>query len=264
MISILTAKLYRIKIIGCEHNSHLRNTFQTDKFTKKYIYRSADAITVLTNFDVPYYRKYNANVVVMPNPATFKGLQKNTHARDKVILAVGSLNRYKTKGFDQMMYIVKPIFQKFPEWKLKILGKGDEEMKTLKTIANELNISNHVEFMGFRKDVNKIMQSSDIFILPSRYEGLPMVLVEAMSQGMACIAFDCVTGPGDIIHDQVDGILVEDQNQEKMTSEIQMLISDPDLRKKLANNAIKNVERFHIDKITERWFELFHEIIQRA
>ena len=130
-------------------------------------------------------------------------------------------------------------------------------------MTNDLNIQDSVEFPGFYKNIANMMQRSSIYVSTSRVEGFPMVLIEAMSQGCACISFDCVSGPGEIIQNNVDGILVEDQNMELMEKEICRLIEDEKLRKSLAMNATKSVQRFSIEKIGDIWMDLIMSIVKK-
>src|SRR5690606_31234204 len=109
-----------------------------------------------------------------------------------------------------------PIFRDHKEWVLKVVGGGDKGLDYLNQLAVKYSIKNQIIFTGFRKDVNSIMRESEIFILSSRFEGLPMVLLEAMSQGMACIAYDCKTGPADIIEHGKNGLLINDQDIKAM------------------------------------------------
>src|SRR5690606_39054963 len=122
-------------------------------------------------------------------------------------------------------------------------GGGENGMKYLKALVKKYDIENQVTFTGFRKDVKTLMQESEIFILPSRFEGLPMVLLEAMSQGMACIAYDCKTGSSDIIEHNINGLLIEDQKIIAMQLGLEKLIQDKQFRKKLGSNAQKSIDR---------------------
>ena len=264
-IAILGCKLNGVKIIAQEHNSHLR-FMKGRKFissiTKKFVYRKADVLTVLTSFDVPYYKKYGVNTYVMPNPCSFKPIDTNNHEREKTILAIGNLNRYFHKGFDNLINLIKPILDNHPEWVLKIAGGGKEEsFDLIKKLVKQNNLENNVIFTGFITNVSEVMHKSSIFILPSRFEGLPMVLLEAMSQGMACIAYDCKTGPSDIINHNENGLLIEDQNAQKMQANLEKLIIDKNLRSKLAEEGIKSLDKYHIDAITERYKYLFNKLI---
>lgn len=261
-IAIIVAKLYGLKIIASEHNSFLRS--QSPKlltsFTRTFLYPLANYLTVLTNFDVDFYQKKGINVVVMPNPCSFNSFNEQNSTREKFILAVGNLDRYYHKGFDNLLKLIVPVLKNHRDWTLKIVGDGKEGMNFLKQLTNKLNIVDQVVFTGFRKDVNILMQESEIFILSSRYEGLPMVLLEAMSQGMACIAYDCKTGPSDIIKHGINGLLIEDQNMEAMQRGVERLINEQDLRERLKFAANKTVDNYSIDKIAQKWEKIFLEM----
>ncbi len=263
LIAIVVAKFYNIKIIAAEHNNYKRNMGPEflSLFTKKKLYKKADLVTVLTSYDVPYYKKYGVNVKVMPNPCTFKPLAELPQNRKKVILAIGKLDRYHHKGFDNLITIVEPILKKHHDWKLKIVGSGNEGLPFLQKLVSDKKLEDQIIFTGFIKNIPELMQESSIFILSSRYEGLPMVLLEAMSQGMACIAYNCVTGPSDIIQHNNNGLLIEDQNIEKMREGLEKLIVDKDLRKKFGENGLKSLKRFEIDTVIDDYINIFNEIL---
>jgi glycosyltransferase involved in cell wall biosynthesis len=126
----------------------------------------------------------------------------------------------------------------------------------LKNLAKDLNIENQVVFTGLRNDVKDIMANSEIFVLSSRNEGLPMVLIEAMSQDMCCIAFDCISGPSDIITNNFNGILIENQNYTEMTKVLTRLIESPNLRLKLSSKANTVTSKFDEDVICDKWEDL--------
>ncbi len=264
LITIPIAKLYGIKIIAAEHNSYLRKmhgrALLTD-FTRKILYRFANLVTVLTSFDVEYYKKYGVNVVVMPNPCSFKPVELTNKERDKVILSIGSLDRYHHKGFDNLIPLIKPILQSHPDWHLKIVGGGDNGLQFLSDIVKKNQLEKQITFTGFLNNIPELMQASSIFILPSRYEGLPMVLLEAMSQGMACIAYDCKTGPSDIITNELNGLLIEDQNKNEMSSKLVELIENQTLRDALRENGVKSLEKYDIKTILNRYEKIFEEMI---
>ncbi|BAO77450.1 glycosyltransferase family 4 protein [Winogradskyella sp. PG-2] len=263
LITIIVAKLFSIKIIAQEHNSHLRfmkGRKRITNFTKKYIYKKADVITVLTSFDIDYYENYGANVYVMPNPCSFTPIADNSHYRKKTILAVGNLDRYNHKGLDNLIELMVPIFNEHPNWELKIAGAGEKGLKHLTKLAEENNILDKIVFTGFITNVSEVMNQSSIFILSSRFEGLPMVLLEAMSQGMACIAYDCKTGPSDIIENNKNGLLIEDQNMLKMQNGLRELLSSKGLRKELSEEGIKSLDKYNIDNVTKRYEALFNKI----
>ena len=86
-----------------------------------------------------------------------------------------------------------------------------------------------------------------------------MVLLEAMSQGMACIAYDCKTGPAEMIDNNFNGLLIEDQNEEEMKKGLSRLIDSETLRIELGKNAIKSLQKYDIDNVSNLWTKLFKE-----
>jgi GalNAc-alpha-(1->4)-GalNAc-alpha-(1->3)-diNAcBac-PP-undecaprenol alpha-1,4-N-acetyl-D-galactosaminyltransferase len=261
-IGILVGKLYGIKTVSSEHNNHLKKTDFVAAFTKKYLYRFTNVLTVLTAYDVPFYQKHGARVEVMPNPCTFKALAVRNKDREKVIIAVGDLNRYHHKGFDNLIPLIAPVLKNNPDWRLKMVGSGEKGLALLQELAAKHNVSSQIIFTGFSDKVAEIMKVSEIFILPSRFEGLPMVLLEAMSQGLACLAYDCITGPSDIIEDKVTGLLAENQNPEAMAALLQQLITEDTLRQELGSNAIKSLGRFRIEVIYEKYMHIFTKLLK--
>lgn len=264
LIAVLVARLYSLKVIISEHNSqlHVPGPVWLSKFTRNFIYKRADVVTVLTAFDIEFYKKRNCKVVVMPNPCTFKSITDNSHPREKTILAVGSLDRYDHKGFDNLIELIAPILLKNPDWKLKIIGGGNKGEVFLKTLVQQNNLQDHVIFTGFTDKVAAYMHNASIFILPSRYEGLPMVLLEAMSQGMACIAYDCKTGPSDMIQHNINGLLIPDQDVIAMQTGLQLLLNDAGLRQRLGEAALKSLDNYTLETVAAQWETLFEQLLQ--
>jgi GalNAc-alpha-(1->4)-GalNAc-alpha-(1->3)-diNAcBac-PP-undecaprenol alpha-1,4-N-acetyl-D-galactosaminyltransferase len=174
--------------------------------------------------------------------------------REKVILSVGELSRTEQKGFDTLLQIFAQIAPEYPDWQLVIVGSGDPG--SLTSMIENSGLEKRVSLIGEVNDVQTLMQRSSVFTLTSRWEGLPMVLLEAMSQGMACIAFDCFTGPRELITDRVDGILVDDQNTDHFVTGLKALIEDQDLRTRLGSQAIDTSKKYLPEKIMQRWVQL--------
>lgn len=254
--------IYNIKIIVSEHSNHLVNKGFAKFFLWNVLYPFADAVTYLTNFDKGYFSRKNKNAVLMPNPCPFKPIEECLlhQERRNEIVAVGGLNRYSIKGFDNLIRIAALVLNKNPGWKLKIVGEGEDGMVYLKNEAKKLNILEKVIFTGFRNDVDQILSKSEIFILCSRYEGMPMALLEAMSQGAACIAFDCVSGPSDIIVNNYNGLLIENQNIDAMAEGLNDLMQDESLRIQFRNNARTALDKFSLESIGLKWESLIQKL----
>tara|TARA_R110000823_G_scaffold51595_4_gene128435 strand:- start:1561 stop:2640 length:1080 start_codon:yes stop_codon:yes gene_type:complete len=261
--TIPISKLYNIKITVSEHTNHFRGKNDLNNwFLWNYLYRFPDAITVLTKYDLPFFQKKNQKVIVIHNPCSFTPIENIQLEREKIILAVGNTNRYKIKGFDNLLDVAAVVLPQHQNWKLKIVGEGNKGLLILKEKALKLNIANQVIFSGFQSNVSSLMKESEIFVLSSRFEGLPMALLEAMSQGMACIAYDCISGPSEIIINDVNGILVENQNKNNLGDSLNKLINDEKLRMSLRENAINSLEKFSIQNIGSTWENLFQELLK--
>ncbi|MBA4744724.1 glycosyltransferase [Muricauda sp. TY007] len=259
-VAVPIAKLFGFKIIVSEHTNHLANLTSKKKYIRKFIYPLASAVTVLTHYDFDFFRKLNPRVVIMPNPIILPTYITLLHKRKKNILAAGALNRYEDKGFDSLLKIAAPLLHKHKEWTLTIAGNGDEGMYALTNLSKELNIENQVILPGFCEDIQDLMQGSQIFILPSKFEGLPMVLMEALSNGMACVAYDCISGPRELIEHKINGLLVENQNTKSMQQNLRLLLEDEGLRLQLAKNAPKSMRKFELSEIINKWNGLFKEL----
>lgn len=256
--TIIPSQLYGIKLTVSEHfNHHNQKTTFAKRFLWNWLYRYPDAVTILTKFDMPFFKNKNRNVVVMPNPCSFKPANGLKLEREKIILAIGNLNRYHHKGFDNLIELMTPIFKNNSEWHLKIVGNGDEGKKILQNLIKKNKIEDRVTFTGYRKDVQEIMKKSEIFILSSRHEGLPMVLIEAMSQGMVCISYDCISGPSEVITNNIDGILVTDQDKNEMIMKLENLINSDQLRENIRSNTPQSLEKFSLETVGSKWERLF-------
>ena len=262
-LSIIVAKLFNIPIICSEHTNHLSKAERINRFTRNYFYKFSNHLTVLTDFDFQFYSKKNIKCSIMQNPCSFDVVPYPNPNPEKVILAVGNLNRYKGKGFDNLLELATPVLLKNKAWKIQFVGAGTNGINKLKEISNKLQISDQIEFLGFVSNISSIMYNSEIFILTSIYEGLPMGLIEASSQGMACISYDCVSGPSDIITHNVNGILVEDQNRLQMREKLSELISNNELRNTIKKNALKSLKDFDIEIIHKKYLKIFSEICNK-
>jgi glycosyltransferase involved in cell wall biosynthesis len=257
---ILATMGLSIPVIASEHSTFYNKKSLYETLARLYINRLANKVTILTLFDYDYLRKKLPNKIILPNLLPYK-IFNGTINRTKNILAVGGINRWHIKGFDNLIKIWSKISSKYPDWTLDIAGEGNEEnMNILKTIVQDNNVSNSVRFLGFQKEIDKVMRTSSIFVLSSRYEGFPMVLAEAMSQGCACVCFDCNTGPKEMISDNESGILVKNQDNEAMKSALIRLIEDENLRETLSINARKEIKRYNPDIIVDKWESLFFSL----
>lgn len=253
---LLINRFKRKKLIISERTSFSRYVSREADFARKYLYKTASNVVFVSKEDYDKYSYQNKSVIY--NPLSMSPfLDANT--REYSVLAVGSIKRWKVKGFDTLLKAWAMISKNNPDWTLDFMGKDNDYF--IHDLVDDLGISTSVRFLGHSDDVASIMQKKSIFVLSSRYEGFPNCLIEAMSQGCACVAYDCHTGPKEIITNGVDGVLVRNQSVEEMATAIQRCISDVSYRESLAKNGCKTVERFKSESIMAQWEQLINKIV---
>lgn len=179
---------------------------------------------------------------------------ENLH-KEKQVVAVGRL--HSVKGFDRLLDIWEIVSKECPEWKLKIIGGGEEEA-SIKGKINELDLNNSVELTGMlnHEETMKEMSKSGVFAMTSHSEGFPFVLIEALMCSTPIVAFDVRVGPRAIIEDGKEGYLIPDKELEQYANQLIKLMKDENLRNELSQNAKVKSKEFMKDKILEKWIEI--------
>lgn len=212
-----------------------------------------DRFVVLTNGNVAEWDM--PNVIAIPNPLSFE-THEVSPLDEKRIIAVGSLSY--NKGYDMLLDIWQKLEPRYPDWRLDVFGKADPD-NLFKKMAQEKQLKS-LFFHDPVQDIKKEYLESAVLVLPSRSEGFGMVLIEAMACGVPCVAFDCPSGPADIIINNEDGLLVEKENTHALAEKLILLIEDAALRKKMGKKARENVKRYEAQEIVRQWDVLFREL----
>ena len=151
------------------------------------------------------------------------------------------------------------IEKEFADWTLDIYGNGDKE--PYQDLIRELGIDNdRCHLYGPIHDVKKEYLSSSIFLLPSRFEGFGLVIIESMACGVPVVSFDCENGPRSIITDGENGYLVPPFDINAYAEKVMYLMRNEELRKRLGSNALKSASQYDIDKVGFQWEQLFDEL----
>lgn len=225
-------------------------------FHKFYLNKLYRCVTVLTHADKKIIGKRLKNVYVMPNPLGLAPVVE-VPQKGKVILAAGRLDSWYVKGFDLLIEAWGQIAHRHPDWTLKIAGSGTDTSKQfIQRLAKKHQIENQFQLIGFQKNIDEIYKSSAIFVLSSRYEGFGLVLIEAMSQGCACVATDYKGRQKDIITEESEGITCEPEDAALLARGIDQLISDEDYRLSVQRHSIEASKRFSLNKIIDKWEHL--------
>ena len=172
--------------------------------------------------------------------------------KENFLIAAGRL--HPQKGFDLLIdaYALSSV-----QKKIKMLIFGDGALKEeLQRKIDEKNLSEYIVLKGKTDNLYKYLYRAKMFILSSRYEGFPNVLIEALSCGVASIATNCPTGPSEIIQNEFNGLLVENENTKALAKAIDRVFFDKELQEKFRKNARKSIEHLSVEKIAQKWIEL--------
>ena len=194
-----------------------------------------ERLVVLTDADKAAWEKAGCtNVTVIPNPCMLDNCQLSTiHSQfPKTVLAVGRL--HEQKGFDLLLQAWKPIEKTYSDWSLRIVGEGPKRAELEAQIESQG--LKRVVLAGATNNVLDEYEAASIFVLSSRYEGLPLALIEAMWSGLPCIAFDCPQGPAELLAEN-RGWLVPDGDIAELTAQIAYALSHPEEALKCAQKA---------------------------
>lgn len=239
--------------IVCEHFKYDLYATPITKI-RNYIYSRRDQVVTLTDADRDKFRNVGIHAITLPNMSPFP-IESNSY-EGKRIISVGRLQ--PQKGYDILIPAMKPVFDAHPDWHLDIYGEGpDRDM--LQNMINALDLSSHITLCGYSDNIRHELRNSAISIVSSRFEGFPMAILEALSCGVPTVSFDCPQGPKQLLKDGA-GLLVEPENQEKMTESILKMIESPDLRESSKKQGYKNMQEYTPERITERWIELLSTI----
>ena len=241
--------------IASEHN---------DSNSLKYIKKISKTVKNLNYFVVvskkmldDYKEKVNIPVIYIPNsieeiPGHFSNSNSNT------LISVGRLE--KVKGYDDLIEVFKIVNEKNKNVYLNIVGSGSQ-IDFLYNKINQLNLSDNVKMLGYKdsKELNELYNSTSIYVMTSHSESFGLVLLEAMSHGLPCIAFDSATGATEIIEDGVNGYLIKDRNKYEMANRILELISNKDKCIKMGEAARINSEKYLSRNTKQKWVDLFEK-----
>ena len=248
-------------VIGQEHMNLETHTPQRQAEIARR-YPSLDAVAVLTERDHETYAHALGDSVRLERiPNAIPRLEAEPPALDApVVVAAGRLTLQK--GFDLLIPAFAKVAERHPEWTLRICGDGGQRRR-LQSLILEHRLSNNVLLMGAVDRLDLQMAQASLYVLSSRFEGLPMVMIEAMSLGLPVVGFDCPTGPREVIQNGRSGVLVPDGDIDALADAMLAVIEDPEHRRRLGAGASERAKDFALDSIGPRWEALIDELSRR-
>lgn len=269
----LIGLLKKIKVVLVEQNNtveqinkkkfrNLHYIFR--KYTHKYSTENIAVSNDLGELINSYYNLEN-NYKIIHNSIdidfiTNKSLEKVNHqwfGNDiPIVIAIGRL--VGQKGFEYLIKAVD-IILKNRQIRLLIVGDGENKAKLIK-YANELSISENIDFVGLKENPYPYIANSDIFVIPSIHEGFPNTLLEAMCLGLPIVSTDFKFGSNEIIDHELNGILVPLKSSEKIAEGIISILDNQNFSKSLGTEARKKADYFSIDNMISQYEKLFMDM----
>jgi glycosyltransferase involved in cell wall biosynthesis len=266
---VALSSLFLPKHIGyvlTEHSTfNRRRSAQIFKIFDSFIYRRYAKIICISkqvqNSLIKWVPKIKEKIEIIPN-----GIPMNSKSNDSPLmkkydaLFVGRL--VQQKGINFLLEAVSILQKKYKKIiRAAIVGDGPLKKELIK-MCEELKIEDFVEFLGFQRDVDQIMRSSRVLVLPSRCEGFGLVLLEAMKNKLPIIATN-VGGIPEIITNEYEGILVPKENPEMLADSINRVLENSELRDQLIQNAYKKVQGYYsIEKYAHNMFNIYSKMIR--
>lgn len=251
--SVLLSKFGRKDVIKIAQEHHHHNDNKKYINILKHKYNNIDYLFALTEGLKKDYIEFLKNnkhtkILVVPNML----ITDNTMHSDLSSKNIISISRlHEGKKIDELIDIFSKI--KDETAKLYIIGDGDEKANIEKKIA-DLNLQNRIIMTGYlnKEEQIKYLQESSIFAMTSVSEGLPMVLLEAMSFGIPCIAYKTQSGVCDIIN-ETNGFVIENRNESEYIEKLNNLLEDEELRHKLSKGCMTKINEYKEEKVVKYW-----------
>ncbi len=253
-----------IPVIVSERNDpFLQNIGRLGEISRKWTYPFADCVVVQTEHIRDYFaKKIHFRIRIISNPVSlpknYDSLIETLSLRNPSIIAIGKFHRQK--GFDILLDAFSQIKDEHPKWSLTILGDGKLRPE-LERQRDSLGLSDRVYLPGFVNNPLQYLQQADIFVMPSRYEGFPNALCEAMACGLPVIVSDFRSAVDILVEDGISGIIVPRENIMSLAVAMKNLIANKDRRIQLGLKAKRISERFELHNIMSQWEECLESIL---
>ena len=257
VLSIPAARRLKTKVVSWEHfTADFEMSVLYRRMILKYSVKRSDYVVVLTDGDLEDYQKRlgrKKKICRIYNPVAYQLKKACEGEKKKLILTVGRL--VPEKGIEYIKKVSKEILEEYPEWQWMLLGEGSER-NDLEQFISDHHLQDRLILKGNIKNVDDYLKQASILVVTSKYEGLGLSMLEARAMKVPCICFDVKMGPRELIHHEVDGYRIPPFDCDEMIRKIKVLINDPKLRSQFAENALRYMDEFSLEKSLKQWEEI--------
>ena len=245
--------------IGWEHNHYHDDFKYADNIVR--CAKNLDYFVLVSNNLRDYYSKrlskYNVKCFYIPN--IIDNLPREcAPLEEKRIVSVGRLS--PEKGYMDLLHLFNALHENHDDWVLDIIGDGSEKDKLNEYIIKN-KLESYVTLHGYQDKnyIDKVLNKSSLYVMTSYTESFGIVLIEAMSHGIPCIAYNSAEGANELINSGFNGYLIKNRNQEMMIKKIEDLMEDKETRKRIGKNSRKFSKKFIGENVIKSWYSLLDE-----
>jgi N-acetylgalactosamine-N,N'-diacetylbacillosaminyl-diphospho-undecaprenol 4-alpha-N-acetylgalactosaminyltransferase len=258
---LLIAKwLYKSKTIFTVHSYLIDHYMPNWSFLTRFMYQDCFKIVTITNKakELIEFKHHLNNVQTIYNPINIEEIYSKFNESIDInfdyIIGIGQMET-NVKQFDKMIEAYSNSILPNHNIHLVLLGDG-VRIASLKSLVKQNNLEDKVHFLGFQENPYKYLKNARFFVLSSLNEGMPNVILEALACGIPVVSFDCLSGPSEMILDKQNGLLVENQNVQKLTEAMNLFVEDVELYTFCKENTFQSISHFSIENIGKQWLDL--------
>ena len=252
------------KVVLCDHTNSITANRELSQKVQRYVgTKLADKIITLTQEDRKnYIRKYGISENRIAYIYNWKENRLSNIPYNDESTKIVTVGRFDyQKGYEYLIQVAEKVLAKMPDWTWEIYGSGkQDEVDKIKDLIIKNDLQDKLVIKGLEKNQDMIYGDKGIYVMTSRYEGLPLVLLEAQQYNLPIVSFRCPTGPNEIVEDGVNGYLIDCYDTDKMSERLLELMKDSNLRSSFAKHAKDNMDKFDKDKIIQQWIDLIEEM----
>ena len=229
-------------------------------YLTRFTYSNSYKMVTVTNKikEIIEHKHLLTNLQTIYNPINIEEI--HTNFKDSIeinfeyIIGIGQMET-EVKQFDKLITAYSKSELPHQNIHLVLLGDGIKKTDYIK-LANKYKLQDKVHFLGFQKNPYSYLKRAKFFVLSSSNEGMPNVILEALTCGIPVVSFDCLSGPSEIIKDKCNGLLVENQKVEKLTEAMNLLVNNIELYTICKENALPSSYHFSVENIGQQWLDL--------